>query len=288
MAGITVKLLRGFEQAPPNLEVLAKLCTALNDPYVETGEIAGLIRIDPSLAASVLRLSNSAFFGTSSPSSSIDEAVHRIGVAEVVKLVALAGRRSFMGNPLRCYGLSSDDAWRLSLAVAILMEQLACQTGIEDDAKAYLIGLLHGIGRYPIARLMSRVKPTIFAPENPLPGQLARWEREQVGCDYAKMGALLLKSWDFGSEISEPIAGHLHPFLAHRSKRIACLLHVCCVIAPSVIVPSRNLFEHLLVPQGILRSANLNEEVLLEAIEPASALLRATETVLQQEELLSA
>lgn len=276
-------ILRGFEQVPPNFEVLSELCTLLRNPYVELPELVRLIEIDPGLSSSVVRMSNCAYFGCKTPSATIEEAVQRIGLTEVVKLVGLLGRRMFLAYPLACYAKDPKDAWREAVGTAVLMEYLAYHADLEPGT-AYLTGLLHTVGCYPIARLMARMKPNMACKPGMSRIELARWEREQVSVDYARTGCGLLRLWRFAEEVSEPIGNHLHPFLAARHRKMACLLNMAVTLLPALFDASRDVQAIVAaVPTGILKNAGLSTETLASCTEPARAWLRTTDQLLERD-----
>src|ERR1043166_9029902 len=71
----------------PAPRVVPQLLQILRKPDVDNGEIVRLISHDPSLTANVLRLSNSAFYGSAVAINSLDEAVTRLGSQQVYRLV---------------------------------------------------------------------------------------------------------------------------------------------------------------------------------------------------------
>ena len=273
-----IGILSGFEHVPPKFEVLAKLCTLLRSPYAEISEIVELVAIDPGLASSVVRLANSPNYGCREEVDKIENAVERIGFTEVMKLVGILGRKSFPPCPLRCYDMSEAEAWREALGAAVMMEYLAYHANMEPGT-AYLVGLMHGIGRYPIAMKMQKVKPAIRSPHGQRLLEQAGWEKQMLETDYAYTGMELLKLWRFGPEVYEPVGLHLQPFLRQGKQTMACLLNICLTTLPSLIceglpVPS--------IPESWLASVGLDEETLKACLGPSRAWLNSTNSLLEE------
>jgi HD-like signal output (HDOD) protein len=277
-------ILNGFERVPPKFEVLSRLCTLLRSPYVEVTQIVEVVSLDPGLTSSVMKLANSSYYGCATPADHIESAVERIGFTEVMKMVGILGRKSFPGSPLSCYGLSDRDAWMEALGAAVLMEYLAYHADMEPGT-AYLVGLLHSIGRYPIARVLARVKPKERCACRLVLMDQARWEQSVVDADYATVGSVLLQNWRFGPEVYEPVAMHLQPFLRKGNNRMACLLNICLSCLPSVIGRNVDAPE---VPEANLASVGLNYQTLLSCIEPARAWLDSTDKIVEDSLALSA
>jgi HD-like signal output (HDOD) protein len=274
-------ILNGFEHVPPKFEVLAKLCTLLRSPYVEISQIVELVALDPGLSSSVVRLANSPYYGCKEPVDHIENAVERIGFTEVMKIVGVLGRKAFPPCPLNCYGLSEEDSWKEALGSAVLMEYLAYHADMEPGT-AYLVGLMHGIGRYPIAKMMQIVKPGEKPSGHMYLLDQAKWERTMVDTDYALVGQTLLQMWRFGPEVYEPIGLHLQPFLRQGNKKMACLLNICLTTLPYLL--GEGVSTPPEIPASNLASVGLTEETLISCIEPSRAWLSSTDTLLDQAE----
>jgi HD-like signal output (HDOD) protein len=272
-------ILNGFERVPPKFEVLSRLCTLLRSPYVDVSQIVEVVALDPGLSSSVMRLANSSYYGCAAPVDHIEAAVERIGFSEVMKMVGILGRRTFPACPLSCYGLSDHDAWMEALGAAVLMEYLAYHADMEPGT-AYLVGLLHSIGRYPIARVLQRVKPGERSSGRLTLMDQARWERTAVDADYATVGSVLLQSWRFGPEVYEPVAMHLQPFLRKGNNRMACLLNICISCLPSIMEGGEARPPE--IPEGNLAAVGLSFQTLVSCLDPSRAWLSSTNKIIEE------
>jgi len=277
-------VLKGFDQVPPNFEILMELTRLLQDGDVDLSRIQSLVSIDTGLAASVIRLSNCAYFGCTEPAETLDQAISRIGFSEILKLVGLVSSRMFIDKPLTCYGLSADDMLKRTLAAAIFMEFLSYEVNVVPG-RAYLIGLLHCIGQYPIATLMGKVKPCTIMDEGIDFTAQAKWERGEVGVDYAKIGAQLLQHWGFSPDVYRPIQAQLMPLLLSGDKKEACMLHATCRVLPCLVYPEQFAFSDIRVPEAILRTAGLTNDMLEGYIDPSLAWIRTTTDLVDAQEL---
>src|SRR5690348_14946818 len=80
-------LIASFSFLPPAFELLPRLLLLLDDGEANCEDFAEMIRIDPGLTANVLRMSQSALFGGAQRIGSLSEAIMRLGVREVYRLV---------------------------------------------------------------------------------------------------------------------------------------------------------------------------------------------------------
>src|SRR5690349_9443666 len=80
-------LIASFSFLPPAFELLPRLLLLLDDADANCEDFAEMIRIDPGLTANVLRISQSALYGGAQRIGSLPEAIMRLGVREVYRLV---------------------------------------------------------------------------------------------------------------------------------------------------------------------------------------------------------
>src|SRR5690606_41336594 len=103
---------------PPVSVVLQRRLGVLRGAHASVEDLARLVRAETVLAGQVLRVANSAFFGLPEPAATVDEAIQRLGVTEVNRLVTvLASRRLFL-QPLRTYAIGSEALRQHSHSVA--------------------------------------------------------------------------------------------------------------------------------------------------------------------------
>lgn len=87
----SAELLQLAQQLPVSPQILLKLSVLIDNLNCTLEEIAVLLRRDATLAARLIRISNSAAYGGNDSSvSSVEEAVSRVGFTEVYRLTGLA------------------------------------------------------------------------------------------------------------------------------------------------------------------------------------------------------
>jgi len=102
----------------------------LADPMSNLDDFVKAIETDPALSVSVLRTANSAFYALSVPTTSLRDAVFRIGLSQLRTIVIL----SHLQAKVLQSGLFEDEVhWLsdLSLALAHLGQTLAPELGLE-------------------------------------------------------------------------------------------------------------------------------------------------------------
>lgn len=188
-------------------EVLSKAFEILRDPDANQLDLVDVIRTDTALTSDIMRISNSAFYGGHSEISSLEDAIHRLGFREVMKLISISLSRQVFNRNLRAYGISAIAFWSECASVASTME---CLADLLDEDRSYFftLGVVHPIGKLVLDQVLeSRGESLLWEKDMPL----AKWEREILGVDYTEAGFTLLRSWHFPEKIQNVVLCQLHP-----------------------------------------------------------------------------
>lgn len=211
---------------PPALGIFGRLRALLDDADCDLDDIVELLRVDPALTFQIIKLSNSALYGLKSRSSSLDEAVARVGFGEIHQLVGLIVSRQVFQGDLRHYGIAAGRLWENAVAVGSLANAFAVRAGGNAPA-AYSGGLLRNLGKIILNNHTGAL---------PYPGEAAQpdvfaWEKSVHGTTAPEATAMLLDHWRFPFDISGPVCTHPHPADAGEFSAGAATLHLACSYA---------------------------------------------------------
>lgn len=196
------------DKAPPTIEqvceralrlpcspaLLPRLINILTAADSTADDIADIIKVDSALAASTLRLANSAYFASNTPAETVSDAVIRLGQQELYRLAALAlvsrwESGSGRGEP--------GDFCRHALCTALAAEVLAETSERVDPQMAYTAGLVCDLGKLAVAHACAPYFPAIRTHCATRGGTWSQAEREVLGYSHAEVGARLLRAWSF-------------------------------------------------------------------------------------------
>lgn len=203
-------ILQHAQALPAAPQVLGGLCELLEDVNTDLDQVSEQIRIDPALSARVLRLSNSIVFGGGTKVASIDEAVTRVGFAEITRLVGAATVAGLVDRALTAYGIAAERLRESLLMHALASEALARYTPVDPRA-AYAGGLLRGVGMMILDRVArGRIEATAgFDPSRF--SSYTEWEKARFGITSVDVTTRLLEEWRFPAELVGAIEQHLAP-----------------------------------------------------------------------------
>lgn len=217
-----------LEQArslPAAPQVMAGLSELLQDINTDLDQIADAVRMDPALAARVIRISNSVVFGGDERVGSIEDAVNRVGFDEVLRIVGVATVSGLADRALSCYALTAERVRESSLLHALAAESIASYAGIEPHT-AYSAGLLRSIGMMVIERI---ARQTLTPAEYFDPTQFvsyAEWETARFGVTAMDVATMVFDEWRFPPEVVSAVQKHLLLADEHYQDRFACVLNI--------------------------------------------------------------
>lgn len=263
-----------FEHArklPAAPQVLAGLCELLQDVNTDLAQIAEEIRFEPTLTVRIIRMSNSAVFGGGRRVGSVDEAVNRVGFAEVLRLVGAATVAGLVDRSLGCYNIGAEQLRESLLLHALASEILAGRSGV-DGRIAYTAGLLRGLGMM----VLDRAGRTTIAPTDaydirrfPTYGE---WERAHFATEGGEVTTIIMTEWQFPPEIVAALQGHLLRRESDYKDRFACVLNLAGAIVAEqgrALPGETDCWQ--LTPEK-LAGAGLDEEQFRAAAVEATAL----------------
>lgn len=273
ITGLTLTRDTILEQArslPAAPQVMAGLNEMLQDVNTDLDQIAEQIRIDPALAARVIRISNSPVFGGGARIGSVDEAVNRVGFGEVMRLVGVATVAGMVDRALSCYKIPGEKLRESLLLHALASEALTNGTGI-DSRTAYAGGLLRGIGMMVVDR-MAREHLSMGGAYDP--GQFEtywEWENARFGLGSPEVATMILDDWRFPTELIGAVQEHLLVTEAGRQDPFACLLNLAgaVVSAHGLALPGEH--PHWTVTPEKLHVAGIDADQFEAAADRAFA-----------------
>ena len=209
-SNIPDKILDQVSAFPSMPKAGIKLRALLSEEDVSVDKIEKILRHDPGLAANVLRLANSAFFGLPSKVNSLKHAVVLVGIQRFAKIAVGACMQKSMDGAVEGYGLSPGQLWLHSIGVSTIAEALAKNRKLPESSDFFTPALLHDMGKLVLSRFLRAEQSRIDSMvADGVPIVIA--EKEILKTDHAEIGALILAKWSFPDEIINAVRWHHYP-----------------------------------------------------------------------------
>ena len=119
------RIVRSIKDLPPMPQVVIKIQHLVSDVNSDASKLAEIIESDQAIAAKVLKMANSAFYGMSGRISSIRQASLLLGYQTLGEIVTMAGTAANLSGAMPGYGYDSQELWKHSLSVAFSAKMIA-------------------------------------------------------------------------------------------------------------------------------------------------------------------
>lgn len=251
--------------SPP--EIFLKVSEILDDPTKNVHDVERIINHDPGLAARLLRLVNSAFYGFPAQISSVSHAVSMIGLQELRDLILatwVVERFSRLPNRL----LDMRTFWRISVRLGLLAKALARRYPQSSELKSmFLCGLLHEVGRLVIyAKIpeLARAAMLLAAAEEI---EEVQAERRTYGFDHYQLASELVSRWRLPEVFVATLRWHGSPEQAGSFSRETGLVTLASRLSLAEIEKPKQLGKVQLSIVPLMAFLRLEISALPEVLE---------------------
>jgi HD-like signal output (HDOD) protein len=234
----------------------ALIRTLKRDNDVDTFTLCRIIKRDPALTATLLRMANSALFGLSRSVDTLERAVSVVGVSMVrAHALSLCMAHACRFPP----GIDRMMFWHYSLLCAGYAQWLAdlCEV---DDQEAWLCGMMLRLGGLSVAHARPEHAHTIEATP---PDSITRWtlQRRLVGFDEGEVTAELAQQWDFPLALVLGLRHCAQPLASEHLSRLAMTMHLAARLADSGAITQQSVDA---LPQVLLNLLKLEPQTLID------------------------
>ena len=208
-------------QLPTVPSVVQELIASFDQDDIDVSSLASKVSKDQVISAKVLRLANSAHFGSPRQISSIEDAVIVLGFDKLRTLVIASG---IAGMAIPIPAFDKKHYWRYNLNVANSAKLLA-KMAKQNAEVGFTTGLLHSIGQL----LIHIAAPADAAAVEKLVASGASRtasEMNTFGFNHAEVGAELARRWNFPQLIQDAIRYHNEPLKQEPFQPMAALVHL--------------------------------------------------------------
>ncbi len=251
-------IITGIGRLPSAPKTYLALTRAMQDPDVSFVELARIVQQDAAIAAKLLQLVNSAYFGLARPTAKLNEALSYIGLRPLRSLVlSFESTSGFAGSDARLAERFQRNGLRVGSAAMTVM----AGTGLEHDA--FTAGLMHDIGRLALATRRPDQWQRVVEEATYNDKSMAQAEFLTLGVTHAELGAALLGLWGLPYDVIEAVAYHHRPAEVDPTRlTLAGALHIADNIVWQVSGQAgESQVGHAGLDHGYLESSGLADRI---------------------------
>jgi len=191
-----IKKIESGYSLPSLSPVAMKLIAIALDESCTAEELSSIVDTDPSMTVRVLKMANSAFFHSSKPTTSLRQAIVRMGFQRLrIMALSLSLRDTFPMGKLGPFDY--EQFWKNSLYKALISKCISEQLGEGSPDEIFISTLIMEIGFLILFDLMIRPDTEVSSIEIEPLEKLLKWERERYGIDHRQVGEVAFRCWKF-------------------------------------------------------------------------------------------
>ncbi len=229
------RIVSSIGDLPASPAIVSSLMTLTADVNTSIDRICQTIMVDQSLAARVLKLSNSSFYGRTKEVRTLKEAVVLLGFKTLRSLVVASSTHSLYQN-LANPGFR-DKLWEHTLAAALASRTIAETIRHPYLEEAFLSGLMHDIGKLVLSQKIPDKYDNIVTRVEATQGKFIDVEEESLGFNHTDVGLLLLHKWAFPQILCDAVFEHHQPADTDDKPRpLAFVVNLANLMAKNISV----------------------------------------------------
>ncbi len=262
------RIISEIDSLPPVPSVYAELSEITRDAEnVSAEEVTRVINQDPAIAAKILQIANSAYFGQQREVATVSNAVVVLGMGMVENLVLATSVFQTFESEANS-GLEQEGFWKHCLAcgmAASLLERKITKDR-ERAEVAMLAGTLHDLGKLVLVQYMPERYAEVVSMARARRMMLCDEEEEMLGTTHAAIGGYLAEWWNLPSKISQALSYHHEPQESAGDTRLTAFVHLADVIVHRAQIGSSGCGKEPEVDTELQESLGISDS-LLEAVQ---------------------
>ncbi len=226
-------------QLHPFPPVAARLMRMVSTDDADFGGMAGLIRVDTTFSAEILRLANSPLLGCRRKILNILHAVAILGMERLKGLVMMVALRNFLAAALHAPSLLR--CWRHSLAVSFLAQDIGAACWLDRD-QCYTAGLMHDLGRLALLATFPAQYADLLESAEETGCDVLAAERRRFEIDHCTIGCWLVSDWELPEDFLDIVGTHHADIRGDRFDMVQTVRAACRLadaLGFHVVTPTR-------------------------------------------------
>lgn len=192
----------------PTIPVVAtKVMQLIESENASAEELAKVVASDPAVAARVLKISNSSYYGCQRQIQTLSHAIVVLGFSTLKSLVVAASVKQVY----KPYGLTEKMLWEHSFGASLAARIIAHETHAVNEEEAFLGGLFHDIGKIIMNTMDSRQFQSAMQKCYNDEISFSEAERQVYSYTHSEVGGLVIKKWNFPDILMHAVLKH-HTF----------------------------------------------------------------------------
>ena len=233
---IRLEMLADRVQRLPTLPTIyTRVSVLMADPNSSVAEIGRVVAHDQAIAAKLLNVVNSSFYGFRQQITTVTRAMTMVGFRGLKELMLALAVLPALGS-LKHKEFNDAVFWSHAVGCAACARAAAVILRLPDPEESFTAGLLHDIGKLAEYQFMNEGFIKLLETSHVDNTPMHELEMSALGYTHADVGRLLARKWQFPETLTEAIAWHHQPARAQRGAQQAAVIHVADIISRALML----------------------------------------------------
>ena len=269
-------VIAGFKTGGSNLPPLPHISVKFNEMLkkgADHQEIAFLIRQDISILSKIIKVSNSAYYGSATKSKNLEQAINTLGLVVTKQYVDAICHRTFYNTGNKKAAMLLDKWWEHSLCCAIASQTVSEILKLKFQFEAFTAGLLHDVGKLILLREISELER-----KGRLGGELGSAKLiKSIDAYHAGFGAIVLEKWGFSIEYVQVALYHDNLGAVDNPSRELLVVHFANLSAKTIVGSEPAQTEIKLEDAESARLLKITPDIIVEIKDRVNSQMEALE-----------
>ena len=249
-------------------DVINKVLTLLEDKSTSAKTLGSLIAYDQAISSRLLKIANSAYYGSMREIATVQHAVVLLGFKEVKSLVMGITVFDTMKGVGSGTSLAQDEFWMHSMGSALAGQLICKKVGGAPPETVFTASLLHDIGKLILDVFFTHEYVEVLEKVRVNGASMLEAEEEVMGFSHADVGGWLCERWKFPPGLSLPISFHHQVEKVDENYlQITSIVHLADILCKRAQIGSSGDDKIPVIQPPAQEHLNLKEDGMEDMIE---------------------
>jgi HD-like signal output (HDOD) protein len=244
-------------------EVVTQVVKLVNDPNARSDQINQIMSKDAAMAAKMLRMVNSVYYGLKEPVNSLDQAIAILGFKTVRSIALSISVINLFQQQSANFNMKAF--WAHSAVSAGLCRLIAAKSKVCDPEFAFTMGLLKDIGKVILVENAAEETRGIIAVAREFRMGFTRACREVLDTDDAEVGAWLIERWELEARLVEAVR-HQNSLAKTSEPKLVSVCQLCEYLCALKKIRTSGSCDEPALDPGVWAHLGLDKTALVEVL----------------------